>query len=520
MHRTDLQTKGNGSYRDLENEKTPSLNSVVVAQTLTVDDVFSKIGFGRYQLKAYLIVGFTLMNDGAESLVLSILQNILKNEWQLTPNQIEMIGTGIFAGFFLGSLLSGRISDVYGRRKPLIHLTFLLYLIGLASAFAPNYFWLVFIRSLYGFLVGVQYPMCFTYMAEITPKESRGRWLVLGGLFFTFGELMTCLAAFFTLDGISSGNWHSLLVIVAQPCLLCWLGVIFFLYESPRYLIASKKDAREGAKILNEIAKQNRVEMVLGDSDVAALENWLKSNEVLNTKKNGRFRDLFKAESKFVTIFLWPVWFILSLTYYGMVYILPQILSTLYPDSGDSENLWSVTLPALAEIPSVLLGVMVIESGKFGRKTSMVIGFFITSASCFLSVFTPQFNLFVTVARGVLNGVFTIVTPYTTELYPTTVRATGLGMASAFSRIGGAVMPWMTQKLFGIGPKIPFLGFGACCILGALFCAMIPYDTTKRELDFNYSTVKSWASVLVKKKEENQSIKAKDISESLIKSTH
>jgi len=518
MSKTDFETK-DIPYRDFNNEKTPSQTSVV-GQTLTVDDVFSKIGFGSYQVKAYIILGFTLMSDGAESLVLSILQNILKNEWQLTPTQIEMIGAGIFAGFFLGSLLSGRVSDVYGRRKPLIYLTFVLYVVAFASAFAPNYPWLIAMRSVYGFLVGIQYPMCFTYMAEITPKESRGRWLVLGGLFFTFGELMTCLGAFFTLDGISSGNWHLLLVIVAQPCLLCWLGVVFFLYESPRYLIASKKEAREGAEILNKIAKQNSADVNLGDADVIALENWLKSNEVLKDKKMGRLQDLFKAESKFVTIFLWPVWFILSLTYYGMVYILPQIISELYPDSGDADNLWSVTLPVLAEIPSVILGVLVIERGTFGRKTSMVLGFLLTSTSCFLAVFTPFFNLWVTGARGVLNGVFTIVTPYTTELYPTTVRATGLGMASSFSRIGGALMPWVTQKLFSIGPKVPFLGFGVFCVVGAICCGLIPYDTTKRELDFNYSTVKSWASVLVKKKEDSQSIKAKENSESLMKNQH
>lgn len=57
--------------------------------------------------------------------------------------------------------------------------------------------------------------MCFTYLAEITPKEVRGKYLVFAGAFFTIGELFACIVGYFTLDSLEAGNWRLLFLIVA-----------------------------------------------------------------------------------------------------------------------------------------------------------------------------------------------------------------------------------------------------------------------------------------------------------------
>ena len=341
--------------------------------------------------------------------------------------------------------------------------------------------------------------MCFTYLAEITPKEVRGKYLVIAGSFFTFGELLTCGASYFTLNGISSGNWQLLLICVAQPAILCWFGTLLFIHESPRYLIVSRGNLKDGIRILKKIAEQNGADIALNDPQIKRMERWMMSNSVIQDNRAGSVRSLFKGEMKFVTMFIWPVWFILSLSYYGMVYILPQVLSALDNQDSNSSNkndLMSITLPALGELPSVLLGCLVVESVTFGRKKSMIIGFWITAILCGLSTFAPAFIVWITGARGILNGVFIIASPYTTELYPTKIRATGLGMASAFSRVGGSLMPFLSQSLFSLGTKIPFLGFGCFCLLGGICCFLIPYDTTKKELDFEYSLKRDGKSSL------------------------
>ena len=451
--------------------------------SITFDDILSKVGFGSYQLKAYFILGLILINDGAEAVVLSLLQNILKNEWSLTLSQNSSIGTGVFIGFLIGSLLSGKLADRLGRRRPLIFTIALLYISALASAFVKDYTSLVAVRAIYGLLVGIQFPICFSYLAEITPKEVRGKYLVLAGGFFTLGELLTCLVGSFTLGGVSSGNWRLLLIWIAQPALICWLGVTVFIHESPRYLITVRKEFEQGVEILNRIIQTNSSDLSITEKDIKGLIEWTKSSDALKSQEKASISVLFNTDTRAITICLWPIWFVLCLTYYGMVFILPEIIEVLN-SVNHKKDLWSITLPVFGELPSIIVGYLIIENANFGRRKSIIAGFGLGALLCLFAGVAPYFEVWVTGVRMVLNGVFIIVPAYTTELYSTPIRATGLGMASAFSRLGGAATTWMTQALFNIAPKAPFLGFSVLCLLGGYCCYMIPYDTTNKELDF------------------------------------
>ena len=54
-----------------------------------------------------------------------------------------------------------------------------------------------------------------TYTGEISPMEMRGAMIYLGGVFWLVGELYASFASFVTLESAQSGNWRSLLIIVA-----------------------------------------------------------------------------------------------------------------------------------------------------------------------------------------------------------------------------------------------------------------------------------------------------------------
>jgi len=349
-----LQNPQFSHLQETSDDKSPDL--LIRNNFMSFDEILSKIGFGSYQIKCYLFIGLILIFDGAEAIVLSLVQNILRTEWNLTSNQVSFLATAVFSGFLLGSLLAGKISDRYGRRKPLLYFVPLLYLIGMLSAFANSYETLILIRAAYGCLIGIQFPICFTYLTEITPKESRGKYLILAGGFFTLGELLTCGSAFFTLDGVSSGNWRLLIIIVAQPALLCWLG-LFYLYESPRYLMTVKKDFDKGFDILMKIADENKKNDILNTEDRERLQRWSDNNDKNQSEnKVARISALFTDRTKYITMYLWPVWFVLCLSYYGMVAILPQIVQVVGNQSStvkeeQSNPLWSILLPHWVNFP-------------------------------------------------------------------------------------------------------------------------------------------------------------------------
>jgi len=78
---------------------------------------------------------------------------------------------------------------------------------------------------------------------------------------------------------------------------------------------------------------------------------------------------------------------------------------------------------------------------------------------------------------------FSVIYPFTSEVYHTKYRTTGFGMASACSRIGGMLMPWVALYSFAIAPTAPYVVYGCCCILATIAGLLLPYDTRGRELD-------------------------------------
>lgn len=112
-----------------------------------------------------------------------------------------------------------------------------LFLTAIGSAVAPGFISFSISRMLFGGFVGFIMPISFSMLAETTPMKQRGVILALVGVFYTFGELLVCLLAFFTLDNLKSGNWRLLLVLSTIPSFLIMLGSFLILDESPRYLL-------------------------------------------------------------------------------------------------------------------------------------------------------------------------------------------------------------------------------------------------------------------------------------------
>jgi MFS family permease len=91
-----------------------------------------------------------------------------------------------------------------------------------------------------------------------------------------------------------------------------------------------------------------------------------------------------------------------------------------------------------------------IESQKYGRKISILLSFGIVSLGS-LTIFFLKENLFFYLLVLVKAGsciAFTIIYPYTAELYNTFIRTTAAGFLSMICRIGGIMMPWVINYLF------------------------------------------------------------------------
>jgi nitrate/nitrite transporter NarK len=95
----------------------------------------------------------------------------------------------------------------------------------------------------------------------------------------------------------------------------------------------------------------------------------------------------------------------------------------------------------------------------------------------FLQRYESLFRYAVSGAKLSINLAFTINYEYTSELYPTYIRASGIGMASAVGKIGSIVMPWIVVYISEIGIFTPYLIFGSVSALAAVLTMGLPFDT-------------------------------------------
>lgn len=431
------------------------------------------------------------ITDGAEALVLSFLLPVLQKEWGISDFEKSVLGSSTFIGFFVGCLLAGQLADRIGRRYPLLIGVFFNFSFGFLSGLSSNYQSLAFFRLLYGVSVGIISPISATYMCEVTPMKLRGRMMIFTATFFTFGEMITCLMAYIFLDTFDSGNWRALVMWSALPGVITFFLIYFHLRESPRYLLAFQKYEKAFGLIDSLIKENSKADtLILSQEEKDSLKNWGDHQAKKHENKSfGNPVELFKDGRAKMTPFLWVMWYVLSCVYYGSIFILPTILQEMNQTKSSSEEnnnqFKDILLSVLAELPSSILSYFIIEIHWLGRKNSLTITFLLSSIFSFIAfeLTDSAFVALATLARFFLNMAFSFIYPFTTEIYPTRIRATGLSIASSFSRIGGMSMPWISIASLNISKTGPFLIFGILCLVAGVSSFLLPYDTTGMELD-------------------------------------
>jgi MFS transporter, putative metabolite:H+ symporter len=107
-----------------------------------------------------------------------------------------------------------------------------------------------------GIMVGFFGPLSITLVAETTPKEFRGRYMSLIQISISIGQLYGLLVGYFTLDSLSEGNWRMLIFWTTFPGLIAFLGTLFWVLESPMYLL-NQLDIEKTVLVLNEMNDRN-----------------------------------------------------------------------------------------------------------------------------------------------------------------------------------------------------------------------------------------------------------------------
>ncbi|KNA24583.1 hypothetical protein SOVF_014400 [Spinacia oleracea] len=469
--------------------------------TYSVDDALVKVGFGKYQYFVLAYAGMGWIAEAMEMMILSFIGPAVKVEWKLSSTEESLITTIVFAGMLVGAYSWGLVSDKFGRRKGYMFSAILTAAAGCLSAASPNYVVLLVARCIVGGGVGAG-PVLLTWFLEFVPAPSRGTWLVLFQAFWTVGSITEAALAWVVMPRL---GWRWLLGLSALPSFIL---LVFYLItpESPRYLcFKGKKD--QAFQVLAKIAKVNGKELPTGilltdmelefqDQTTPAQDNVVpkncKDSEMSIVKS---FMLLLSPNLARTTLLLWFVFFADSLAYYGLVLLTTQLNNTNIVcnslghhqqshSAGAGINYKDVFITSIAELPGLVAVGLLID--RLGRKISMAV-MLVVCFAFLIPLVVPRSETITTVlmfgSRASIMGTWTTAFIFAPEIYPTSVRNTGLGTASSMARIGGMVSPVVAVALVqGCHQKTAVLFFCGVVVAAAVAVLLIPYETKGREL--------------------------------------
>ena len=302
-----------------------------------------------------------------------------------------------------------------------------------------------------------------------------------------------------------------------MTALPCSLLIPFFgtTPESPRYLCGQNRTS-DAMLVLERIAITNQAALPPGvliyhqeakvdHSDLTSeKEDLLPVSEkectfdnAMSFKYGGGIAALLRLLSRKLlrsTLLLWFAFFANSFAYYGLVLLTAQLSDANRScTSGQTNvvpqkdvNLYKDTfITSLAEVPGLILSAVLVD--WFGRKASM--WFMLFTCCAFIGPLVLQQNELLTTvllfgARAVAMGSFTVLCLYAPEVYPTSARSTGVGIATAIGRIGGVVCPLVAVGMLRSCHQMEaILVFELVLFLAGVACFLFPIETKGRGMD-------------------------------------
>jgi putative MFS transporter len=312
-------------------------------------------------------------------------------------------------------------------------------------------------------VLGFDYVVSKALLTELSPVRFRGRLLSIMAIAWAAGYAFSYVAGYLLKD-LGPDSWRYMLIVSATPATFIFLfrlGVP----ESPLWLIKKGRAAEAEQIVLRKLGKGISLPAVVGEP-----------------KKTGsEYSDLFSPKWRKNTAVGGIFYVCQVIPYFALGTFLPKVFESLQvTDKYMGGLVYNIFL-----LLGAVIGAAVID--KMPRRTFLIGTFYLAATALGLLAanvlgstgIVITFGLFALILSAAANLEFI----YPPELFPTQLRATGVGLAVATSRLGSAVsiflLPVVVQK-FGI-----FIALGACVavlLIGAVISQLWAPETGKTKL--------------------------------------
>lgn len=342
-----------------------------------------------YTILISLVVALGGFLMGFDASVISGVVKFIESEFELSKIELGWAVSSLTLTATLAMMVSGPLSDRFGRKKLLKAAAILYTASAIASALAPSFWFLVVARMVGGLGVGVSLILAPMYIAEISPPAIRGRMVSFNQLNIVIGISV----AFFTnylilkLGGLEEAwalslkfgdyNWRWMLGLETLPAVFYYFS-LFMVPESPRWLVMKGRE-KDGLEILSKTSGEDQAH-----KDILAVKESIKSD---TTKVKVPIAELFKPAMKLVMTIGIVIAVVQQITGINSVFFYAPMIfeqSGIGTDASFSQAI----LVGLTNLFFTILAIALID--RIGRKPLLVGG--VTGIAICMFVLAAGFN--------------------------------------------------------------------------------------------------------------------------------
>jgi AAHS family 4-hydroxybenzoate transporter-like MFS transporter len=406
-----------------------------IARTIEIRAVLNRPELGAFRRRVLLLCWTIAVLDGFDVQAMAFVAPVLGQAWQVPKPVMGWVLTAGLVGLMLGSIGLGRLSDKVGRRPVLLGSVVLFGVASLLTALSHSELQLMLMRCITGIGLGGVTVSALALMAEYAPDRSRASLVTAMYVGFPIGGSIAGLLA---TPLISTFGWQSVFIVGGVAPLLFIALIWRVLPESLQFNVMRGVPREQIEAVVVKIAPDH----VPQPDDRFVIEE--------QRVGNASAAELFAPGRLSSTLLLWVISFANLLVLYALINWLPSILHQA-GFSLAAANVGAVAFN-LGGVAGALMLSRVVD--RLGAFKVLAVAYALAAAVSFTLAHAGNaslaFALTLLAGAGVIGCQFCI-NALASVIYPTPVRATGVGWMLGVGRIGSIAGPLLGGVALGAG---------------------------------------------------------------------
>lgn len=428
-----------------------------LGQTVDIGRLLDEGPWSPFQKLVLLLVSFTIVLDGLDTQTISLAIPTISQEWGIGRAPFGVVLSLGFVTTAIGTIWGGLFGDRFGRRGALLGSVVIFGAGTLAAAFTNDVIMLGVTRMVASVGIGAAMPSATAMVVEYTPRRHRSLGVGIAmGCVPVGGFIGGMLAAYI----LPHGSWRDLFLVCGIVPLAGAVLLAFVLPESIRFLLGRPGSGLRVAALLGRLGRP-----------ASSQDRFVDAAEDHSAASIGQ---LFAPTYRRDTLILSAAFFLIICANIFVVSWMPSLLADLgYPPTVTSTGVAAWTIGGL--FGAICGGAMLARIGsRVGLSLMFGGAVLVTLLMCLLPLGPNGIGASTLVCLVLIGGFFipgsqVLLFALAGQIYPTTVRSTGVGFTVAVGRVGAMLSGLAGPLILPTGS----LGFFAVVAVAMLACGLL-----------------------------------------------